>query len=95
MYKSQGLYEYMKEIVDIKLGPEARKKIWKKLKGKDDRETRYIRCLVLDIDNQRYLLDVDKAILRDFDEEELHREDPEFIPYKELTRDWGEIYDGS
>lgn len=92
---SQGLYEYMKEIVDIKLGPEARKKIWKKLKGKDDRETRYIRCLALNIDNQKYLLDVDKAILRDFDEEELHREDPEFIPYKELTRDWGEIYDGS
>lgn len=92
---SQGLYEYMKEIVDIKLGPEARKKIWKKIDGKNDRETRYIRCLVLDIDNQRYLLDVDRAILRDFDEEELHRENPEFIPYKELTRDWGEIYDGS
>lgn len=27
---SQGIYEYMKEIVDIKLGPDGREKIWKK-----------------------------------------------------------------
>ena len=29
---SQGLFEYVKEIVDIKLGPESRSKIWKEIK---------------------------------------------------------------
>lgn len=81
---SQGLYEYMKEIVDIKLGPEARKKVWKEIKGKTHEETRYMRCLLLDIDGQRYIIDVDKMLLRSFDEEELKREDRDFIPYKEL-----------
>ena len=28
---SQGIYEYMKEIVDIRLGSESREKIWKKI----------------------------------------------------------------
>lgn len=81
---SQGIYEYIKEIVDITLGPQARKKVWKEIKGKNNEETRYIRCLLLDIDNQKYILDVDSTILRIFDEEELTREDREFIPYKEL-----------
>lgn len=81
---SQGLYEYMKEIVDIKLGPEARKKVWKEIKGNTHEETRYIRCLVLDVDNQKYIIDVDKMSLRTFDEEELKKEDRDFIPYKEL-----------
>lgn len=81
---SQGLYEYIKEIVDIKLGPEARKKVWKEIKGKNLDETRYIRCLLLDVENQKYIIDVDQMILRTFDEEELKKEDRNFIPYKEL-----------
>ena len=81
---SQGLYEYMKEIVDIKLGPAARKKVWKEIKGKDFDETRYIRCLILDVDNQKYIIDVDTMLLRTFDEEEFKKEDRNFIPYKEL-----------
>lgn len=81
---SQGLYEYMKEIVDIKLGPESRKKVWKEIKGNNNEGTRYIRCLALDVDNQKYIIDVDKMLLRQFDEEELKREDRDFIPYKEL-----------
>ncbi len=81
---SQGLYEYMKEIVDIKLGPKARKKVWKQIKGKNSEETRYIRCLILDIDGQKYIIDVDSALLRPFDKDELEREDRNFIPYKEL-----------
>ena len=78
------LYEYMKEIVDIKLGPESRKKVWKEIKGNNNEGTRYIRCLALDVDNQKYIIDVDKMLLRQFDEEELKREDRDFIPYKEL-----------
>lgn len=81
---SQGLYEYMKEMVDIKLGPEARKKVWKEIKGDNHDEIRYIRCLLLDVDNQKYIIDVDKMLLRTFDEEELEKEDRDFIPYKEL-----------
>ena len=81
---SQGVYEYIKEIVDITLGQEARKKVWKEIKGNNNEETRYIRCLVLDVDNQKYIVDVDEMLLRTFDEEELEREDRDFIPYKEL-----------
>ncbi len=81
---SQGLYEYMKEIVDIKLGPEARKKVWKKIKENDNEETRYIRCLVLDIDKGKYLIDVDEMLLRKFHEQELKSEESVFIPYKQL-----------
>lgn len=92
---SQGLFEYMKEIVDIKLGPESRKKVWKKIEGKDDKSTRYIRCLVLDVDNEKYLIDVDKRLLRAFNEEEFTKQNAEFIPYKDLSRDEEELYDGT
>ena len=92
---SQGLFEYMKEIIDIKLGAQSRKKVWKKIEGKDNKATRYIRCLVINVDDQEYILDVDEMLLRTFDEQEFNREDTNFIPYKELSRDWGEPYDGS
>lgn len=82
---SQGLYEYMKEIVDIKLGPESRKKVWKEIKGNTPEETRYTRCLLLDVEHRKYIIDVDRMLLRTFDEEELKKEDRDFIPYKELT----------
>ena len=84
----------MKEIVDIKLGPESRKKVWKKLNG-NNKETRYIRCLVIDVNNEKYMLDVDEMLLRTFNEEELTKKDSAFIPYKDLSRDWDERYDGS
>lgn len=92
---SQGIYEYMKEIIDIRLGPEGRKKVWKKLRGDDEKSTRYVRCLVLNIDNQSYIIDVDAITVRPFDEKEFEQEDPVFIPYKRLERDWDERYDGS
>ena len=92
---SQGLFEYMKEIVDIRLGPESRKKIWKRLNKDSAKSIRYIRCLLLDIDGQKHILDVDKMLLREFDEEELKSEDSDFVHYRELSRDWEEPYDGS
>ena len=92
---SQGIYEYMKEIVDIRLGPEGRKKVWKKLRGDNENSTRYVRCLVLNIDNQSYIIDVDDVIVRPFDKKEFEQQDPVFIPYKDLNRDWDERYDGS
>ena len=84
---SQGLYEYIKEIVDIKLGPEARKKVWKEIKGNSNDDIRYIRCLIIDVENQKYLIDVDKSIIRTFEKEEFNNEETEFIPYKELLDD--------
>ncbi len=91
---SPGLFEYMKEIIDIKIGPESRKKVWKKLNGKSNEETRYMRCLVVDVNNQKFIIDVDEKIVRPFDEQEFSKENSEFIPYKKLSRDWNEYYDG-
>lgn len=92
---SQGMFEYMKEIVDIKLGPEARKKVWKRIRGDDAKATRYIRCLVVNVDGKSYLIDGDEMLLRSFDTEELKREDSDLIPFKELSRDGEEFYNGS
>lgn len=93
---SQGLFEYIKEIVDIKLGPESRTKVWKEIKGIDNKSTRYIRCLVIEILSNKYLIDVDTAVLRPFDEKEFDEPDTELIPYKDLQRTWRrEPYDGT
>lgn len=92
---SQGLFEYIKEIVDIKLGPEARKKVWKELKGTANKATRYIRCLEIEVDNKKYLIDVDEALIRPFDEREFDDPDTDFIRYKDLQRNWREPYDGT
>ena len=51
---SQGIFEYMKEIADISLGPENREKIWKSIEGETKEETRHMRCLILNIKNQKY-----------------------------------------
>lgn len=91
----QGIYEYMKEIVDIKLGPESRKKVWKKIRGTNENDTRYVRCLVTNINDHPYIIDVEEGVLRPFDEKEFERQDADYIPYKKLTRDWGDRYDGS
>ena len=89
---SQGIFEFIKEVADLKLGPESRKKVWKKLDSTPS--TRYTRCLVVRDNNKEYIIDVDKKILRPFDEEEFNKDNPEFVPYKELDRDWDERYDG-
>lgn len=87
---SQGIFEYLKEVVDLKLGPESRKKVWKRIAP-----SRYTRCLVIRDSNKKYIIDVDKRILRSFDDKEFEGKNPEFIPYKDLSRDWGEYYDGT
>lgn len=82
---SQGIYEYIKEIVDITIRPESRKKVWKEVKESGNK--RYIRCLIVNVDDKEYLIDVDKKLIRTFDREEFENEDAEFIPYKELLDD--------
>lgn len=92
---SQGIFEYMKEIADIRLGPEGREKIWKKLEGKNIESTRYVRCLVLNIEGKEYLIDVDEEVMRPFDKEELTEKRTRFVPYKELSRGGFDYYDGT
>lgn len=92
---SQGIFEYMKEIVDMKLGPESRKKVWKKLEGTDDKATRYIRCLLIDAGNKMFLIDGDAGVIREFKEEEFSVENASFIPFKGLSHDEDERYNGS
>lgn len=83
---SQGLYECLKEIIDIKLGPDKRDKPWKKIKD-DNENVRHIRCLILKVDNNEYIIDVEEGILRPFDIKEFEKDEPEFIPYKNLTNE--------
>lgn len=93
---SQGIFEYIKEIVDIKLGPESRSKVWKEIKGINNKSTRYIRCLEIEVLGKKYLIDVDKAELRPFDEREFDDPESDFMRYKELQRNWRrEPYDGT
>ena len=92
---SQGMYEYMKEIVDIRIGSEGREKIWKKIEGNTNESTRYIRCLILDINNKKYLVDVENKEIREFDEKELEEKRTKFVPYKELSRGGFDYYDGT
>ena len=92
---SQGIFEYMKEIADIRLGPEGREKIWKRLEGKNSESTRYVRCLVLNIEGKKYLIDVDEEVMRPFNKKELNEKRTHFVPYKELSRGGFDYYDGT
>ena len=91
---SQGIFEYIKEIVDIKLGSDKREKVWKEIAGESKDSTRYIRCLIINLDNEKYLIDVDDKIVRLFSEEEFEEKGAVFIPYNELSRG-GRDYDGT
>ena len=91
---SQGIFEYMKEIIDISIGKENREKVWKKIDGKNRESTRYIRCVVANIDDKKYLIDGEDAIVRLFDEKEFDEKRTKFVPNKELTRGGFDYYDG-
>lgn len=91
---SQGIFEYMKEIIDISIGKENREKVWKKIDGKNRESTRYIRCVVVNIDDKKYLIDGEDAIVRPFDEKEFDKKRTKFVPNKELTRGGFDYYDG-
>ena len=92
---SQGIFEYMKEIVDIRLGSNEREKIWKRIDGKTKESTRYIRCLIVNIENQKFLIDVDEKTIRLFDENELKMKRANFIAYNDLSRGGFDYYDGT
>lgn len=85
---SQGMFEYLKEIIDMKFGPDKRKKVWKIIRGNDN-QSRCIRCLTLNAEDKNYIIDVDDMFIREFDLKELEGENAKYISHKELTpRSW-------
>ena len=87
---SQGIFEYMKEIVDIKLGPVNREKVWKRIEKENDGEqSRLIRCLLVKINRQYYLIDVDERKIFQFDKKNLENDSCEFVSFEEgSNRNW-------
>lgn len=92
---SQGIYEYMKEISDIRIGAEKRKKVLKRIEGKNKESTREIRCFYLNLDDEKFLIDVDEKIIRPFSEDEFKEKRPAFEPYVGHSRDGFDYYDGT
>ena len=96
---SAGIYEYLKENVDTKLGAKFRKKVWKEIENNPGKGKRYTRCLIVNIDDSSYIIDVTKdnpnEIFQQFDERELEKQESKIIPFKEMSRDWNkDPYDG-
>lgn len=93
---SAGIYEFLKEIVDTKIGARSRRKVWKEVK--DDNNgigKRYTRCLIITIDDIQYIIDVTKEsaeeIFRVYDS----NGNGELIPFNKMSRNWNEDpYDG-
>lgn len=90
-----GMFEYMKEVVDVTFGPTARKKLWKKVDRNDQADIR-TRCLYVQLPDTEKgcLIDVTKEnpteICRICTTEEIGSE---FISYKSGIREWDD-YDG-
>ncbi len=96
---SAGIYEYLKEIVDTRLGARFRKKVWKEVINQPGIGARYTRCLIVTINDIPYIIDVTKdvpsEIFRKFDETENNKKESEVIPFKDMNRDWkNDPYDG-
>ena len=90
---SAGVFEYVKEIIDLKLGRTARHTYWKEIEESKGIGARYTRCLTVSIEDTEYVVDVTKdepnQIFRKFSKDE------GFIPFKEMNREWeNDPYDG-
>lgn len=86
---SAGIFEYIKEIVDSKIGGTARSTVWKKVPTNPGIGTRHTRCLVVTIDDVKHLVDVTEdspdKILKKYDPN-----DPSLIPFKNMCKEWSE-----
>ena len=56
--------------------------------------TRYIRCLIVNINGKEYLVDGDQRIIREFQREEEENKRGSFIPYSALSRGDYDYYNG-
>ena len=100
---SAGMFEYLKEIVDMKIGPRSRMKMWKEVEDQSEDKSgvgkRYTRCLLLNLDDVSYIIDVTKENPRDifrlFNEKDLENPNSGIRPFKGFVRNWEEDpYDG-
>lgn len=94
-----GIFEFMKEIIDTKIGARARKKIWTEVQTAPGTGKPYTRCLIVKIDDIDYVIDVTKdspdEIFRKLDPTEISGPNPKFIPFSQMKRDWEtDPYDG-
>lgn len=96
---SAGIYEYLKEIVDTRLGTKTRKKLWKEVDIESGKGKRYTRCLMININDTQYIIDstqnnVDE-IFYEIDSREIDSENSKFISFNKMSRDWeNDPYDG-
>lgn len=95
---SAGLFEYMKEIVDSKIGPSARRKVWTEVESAPKECKRHTRCLTVEMGNQLYIIDVTckgvDQIFRPISREEISA-DPNSGHYtKYQSKSWDDTYDG-
>ena len=96
---SAGMFEYLKEIVDTKIGASSRKKVWTEVENNPGMGKRYTRCLLVTVDDVQYLIDCTKdnpeEVIRKFDIRELDNSCTKMIPFNNMMRDWDEDpYDG-
>lgn len=94
---SQGIYEYIKEIVDTRLGPKTRKKIWTEVPSKPGNGKIYTRGLIIYLNGKRYLIDVTQKDPKSKFREISEQEESKLIPYSKLVRNWDnkeDQYDG-
>ena len=89
---------FVEEIIDTKIGPSSRKKVWTEVKTTTGDGKRYTRCLVVDIGKQSYIIDVTddspEHMLRPIDKSEISTDSQKGKYFKFLDRDWEDKYDG-
>lgn len=95
---SAGIFEYMKEIVDTKIGPASRKKVWTEVKETPGEGKRYTRCLAVKIGKQLYIIDVTAdgvdQMFHTIDKSDISEDQDTGRYLKYLHRDWDDKYDG-
>lgn len=95
---SAGLFEYMKEIVDIKIGPDSRRKVWAEVETTSEESKRHTRCLTVEIGNQLYIIDVTckgvDQIFRPINQEEISADQDNGHYTKYQSKSWNDLYDG-
>lgn len=93
-----GIFEFLKEIIDTKISPKSRKKVWKEVEENSGTGIRYTRCLIVTINEVQYIIDTTQEsadeIFREFDPEEMNKPNAKIKPFN-LSRKWNEDpYDG-
>lgn len=90
---SAGIFEYLKEIIDLKFGPTSRHTYWKEIEESKGIGARYTRCLTVCIDGIEYVIDVTQNNLDQIFRK--YSKDDVFISFKEMNREWEkDPYDG-